>query len=123
MKVLPSDFAGPLGGTGETVEADETWLGGKAANRAFGPVPPKVAVVSLVERDGNARSFVVPRVTATHLHRIIARHIHPDTRFMTDDSNVYAGAGRWFADYQTVNHGEKKYVQDDVYTNTVEGFV
>jgi transposase-like protein len=30
---------GRLGGEGQTVEADETWVGGKAANRAFGPIP------------------------------------------------------------------------------------
>jgi transposase-like protein len=44
---------GPLGGNGKIVEADETWIGGKAKNRAFRKAPPKKAVVmSLVERDG-----------------------------------------------------------------------
>jgi transposase-like protein len=112
----------PMGGEGETIEADETYIGGKAENRAFGPVPPKIAVVSLVQRNGGSRSFVVPRVTATNLHPIIARHVHGDSRFMTDESNVYAGTSRWFAEYQTVNHSAKEYVRDDAYTNTVEGF-
>jgi hypothetical protein len=110
------------GGEGQTIEGDETWIGGKAENRAFGPIPPKVAVVSLVQRGGGIPSFQVARVTATNLHPIVARHVHPDSRFITDESNVYAGTSRWFADYQTVNHGQKEYVRDDVYTNTVEGF-
>lgn len=113
---------GKMGGEGATVEADETWIGGKAENRAFGPIPPKVPVVSLVQRDGGVRSFVVPRVTATNLFPIIARHVHTDTRFMTDDSNVYDHVGRAYKSHETVNHSAKEYLRDDVYTNTVEGY-
>jgi len=119
MKALKVE---PMGGEGETIEADETWIGGKAANRAFGPIPPKVAVVSLVQRNGGVRSFTVPRVTATNLAPIIARHVNADTRFMTDESNVYSHAGTWYASHETVNHSAKEYVRDDVFTNTVEGF-
>jgi len=39
-----------LGGPGGIIEADETYIGGKAANRAYGSIPPKQAVASLVER-------------------------------------------------------------------------
>jgi len=87
---------GKLGGEGQTIEADETWVGGKAANRAYGPIPPKQAVAALVERGGRLRLFHVPHVTATNLAPLIARHAHPDSRFMTDESNVYAQAGKWF---------------------------
>src|SRR5271165_4272937 len=48
----------PMGGAGATIEADETWIGGKAENRAFGPIPPKVAVVSLVQRGGGVLSMI-----------------------------------------------------------------
>jgi transposase-like protein len=113
---------GRMGGEGETIEADETYVGGKAANRAYGPIPPKQAVMSLVQRGGKVRSFHVPNVTANNLAPIVARHIHADSRFMTDDSNVYAHAGRWFVSHQTVNHSEKEYVRDEAYTNTVEGY-
>jgi len=44
--------ADPLGGPGKIVEADETYVGGKARNRAFGKPAAKKAVVTLVERDG-----------------------------------------------------------------------
>jgi transposase-like protein len=47
--------AGPLGGEGMTIEADETWVGGRAANHAYGPIPPKQAVAALVERGGRLR--------------------------------------------------------------------
>jgi transposase-like protein len=113
--------AGPLGGAGMTVEADETWVGGKAANRAYGPIPPKHAVAALVERGGRLRMFHVPHVTASNLAPLIARHAHPDSRFMTDESNAYSHAGTWFKDHQTVNHSAKEYVRDEAYTNTIEG--
>jgi transposase-like protein len=112
---------GKLGGEGQTVEADETWVGGKAANRAYGPVPSKQAVAALVERGGRLRMFHVPHVTASNLAPIIARHAHPDSTFMSDESNVYAQAGTWFKDHQTVNHSIKEYVRDEAYTNTIEG--
>jgi transposase-like protein len=45
----PADDAGPIGGENKTVEVDETYVGGKAKNRAYAKKPPKKeAVVSLV---------------------------------------------------------------------------
>src|SRR5208283_4223402 len=46
-----SEDAGPLGGKNKVVEADETYVGGKAKNRK-GRVPSKEIVLSLVERGG-----------------------------------------------------------------------
>jgi transposase-like protein len=115
-------FTEPMGGAGMTIEGDETFIGPKAANRAYKPVGPKQAVMSLVERGGRVRSFHVPNVTAATLHPILARHAHTDSRFMTDESNIYGGIGWHFASHQTVNHSSKEYVRGDVYTNTAEGY-
>jgi hypothetical protein len=112
-----------LGGAGMTIEADETYVGGKAANRAYGPIPPKQAVASLVERGGRVRSFHVPNVTSNNLYPIVARHTHADSRFMTDDTSVYSAIGCTFkGGYETVNHSAKEYVRDNAYTNTAEGY-
>jgi transposase-like protein len=113
----------PLGGAGITIEGDETYIGGKAANRAFAPVPNKQAVVALVERNDAVRSFHVANVTADLLYPLIARQTHADSRFMTDESGVYSRIGRTFkGGYQTVNHSAKEYVRDDAFTNSVEGY-
>jgi transposase-like protein len=51
------EFPGAIGGQNKVVEADETYLGGKAKNRAYEPEPKKQIVMSLVERGGEVRSF------------------------------------------------------------------
>src|SRR5437762_12067188 len=60
----------PIGGQNQYVEADETYVGGKAANRK-GKIPAKTIMVSLVERGGKVRSFPVANVTAQTLKPIL----------------------------------------------------
>jgi hypothetical protein len=86
---------GQLGGKGKFVEADETFVGGKAANRAYAKeLPRNEAVVSLVERGGKIRSCYVADVTATTLKPILVETIAEDTHFRTDQSSVYTTVGR-----------------------------
>jgi transposase-like protein len=122
MKENRGLFTSPLGGAGKTIEADETYIGRKAASRAFEEPAPKQSVIALVERGGAVRSFHVPNVTAKMLRPLIGRHAHRDSRFMTDESRIYTGIGWNFASHGTVMHEAKEYVRGDVYTNTIEGY-
>jgi len=122
MKENRGLFTPPLGGAGKTIEGDETYIGRKHTSRAYEAPAPKQAVMSLVERGGKVRSFHVANVTAQLLHPILARHAHMDSRFMSDESNIYAGVGWNFRSHETVMHTAKEYVRGDVYTNTVEGY-
>jgi hypothetical protein len=116
------DDLGPLGGENMVVEADETYVGGKARNRK-NYIPPKAPVLSLVERDGRVRSFHVPDVTAQTLKPIIVSHINKATYLMTDDAPVYTAIGRDFGGHGTVNHSAEEYVRAAFWhTNTVENF-
>lgn len=113
--------------TGE-VEADETYIGGKAKGKGRGYVGNKVAVVSLVERGGNVRSTVAERVNGKVIDTLLQRHVSPDAHLMTDESPLYTKAGQRFASHATVNHSAEEYGYYDyrsgrnVTTNTVEGF-
>jgi transposase-like protein len=112
-----------LGGEGKTVEADETYVGGKAKNRAYAKTLPRhEAVMSLVERGGKVRSRHVADVSAKTLKPILVETIAKDTHFRTDQSPVYTGIGEGFESHATVNHSIKEYVRGDAHTNTVEGY-
>jgi hypothetical protein len=56
----------PMGGSGATIEADETYIGRKSTGRAFEPPGVKQAASAVVQRDGGVRSFHVPNVTSAN---------------------------------------------------------
>jgi len=116
--------AGPIGGSNKVVEADETYVGGKAKNAHRGkPVPKKEAVVSLVERGGEVRSFHVTNVNTKTLRPIIVKNASRASYLMTDDSVIYPRIGDEFAGHGTVNHSAREYVRGTFwYTNTVESY-
>ena len=88
MRPLDADAGGQLGGANKVVEVDETYVGGKARNRK-NYVPPKEAVVALVERDGRVRSHHVPSVNGQTLKPILKAGINKASYVMTDESTVY----------------------------------
>src|SRR6266496_6334844 len=75
------NFTGMLSGT---VEVDETYIGGKKRG-VRGKLANKTCVVSLVERGGNARSFVIDRVTGENLKGAIMQHVQDGSVVCTDD--------------------------------------
>ncbi len=114
---------GPIGGENKVVEADETYIGGKAKNKAFGPPPKKYPVFTSVEREGEVRSFHITNVNSKTLRPIMVETASRKSYLMTDESNVYTKTGREFSGHGTVNHSAKEYVRGGFwYTNTVESY-
>jgi len=113
---------GPLGGENKVVEADETYVGGKAKNKAFGPPPKKAAVFALVERGGEVKSFHVANVNAATLRPLMVKTASRKSYLMTDESTVYPKIGDEFAGHGTVNHSAEEYVRTGGFhhTNTIE---
>ena len=125
----------PMGGPGGIVEADETYFGPTAEPRVSPqrkgrPYNPrgsrgpknKRAIVSLVERGGNVRSFHVSVADGATVAQIVNENIHAEARLHTDESRLYTKVGANFAMHETINHGAKEYARGDVTTNSVEGF-
>jgi transposase-like protein len=113
-----------------TVEADETYVGGKPRNKQKGKGPVKgwlqtrkTPVVSLVQRDGNIRSFVTTDVTSNNLARILRENIAADAHLMTDSSVVYRShvIRSPFAKHDMTNHRAGEYARPGgIHSNTVE---
>lgn len=105
-----------------TIEADETYIGGKAHGKRGRGALNKVPVVTLVERDGEARSQVMKHVTSANVAKTMQEQIEPSANIMTDAYPVYTPVGKKFASHETVDHGKKEYARGKVNTNTVEGY-
>jgi transposase-like protein len=114
-------FTGMLKGV---VEVDETYVGGKTHGRGTGKgTPNKTCVVSLVERGGNARSFVLDRITGQNLKGAIMEHVQDGSVVVTDDYFGYRPMPKIFT-HKAVKHSAKEYMRKEkdlkVHTNTVE---
>lgn len=127
MKQDGSD--GPLGGEGQIVEADETYLGpGRAVfETGKGWVPErgtagKMIVMTLVQRGGGARSLKVDNVAREEVRNFVAQNADAASRLHTDEAKRFVNIGRKFASHEVVNHSKLEYARGDVTTNTVEGF-
>lgn len=120
-EAMTSGFSGPLGGPGKIVEVDETYWGnvGKQKEGARGG-DHKMKIVTLVERDGEKRSFHVANVTAKTVTPILKKQVAAKSRLMTDEAKIYTKPGKHFASHETVNHGRKEYARGDVTTNSAE---
>jgi transposase-like protein len=119
-------LAGMLKGT---VEADETYIGGKARNmhksnreklggRGTGGKP---SIFALVERGGQLLGMNVPTVTGENLKAIIREQVSTDARSMTDEHGAYQGLNQEFAGHEAVAPSQGEYVRGDAHTNTLEG--
>jgi transposase-like protein len=114
---------GPLGGSGKIVEVDETYYGNKKGVEVTqGSGKHKHRIFSLVERNGDVRSFHVASVSAANLKPIMRAQIDQRTHLMTDEATRYWKIGKEFAKHSSVNHARKEYGRGEVTTNTVEGY-
>jgi transposase-like protein len=111
-----------------TVEADEVYLGGRPRYPGADPANMRrdrtTPVVGIVQRGGDVRFKVMPRVTAAHLREFIAENADRSCRLITDDLNAYKNVGTAFeGGHKVVHHGRKEYVRwgTDIHSNTIEG--
>jgi transposase-like protein len=102
------------------VEADETYVGGKATGKRGRGAENKTKVFSLIQRDGDARSFTVENVKGKTLKKLIKENVVSDAHVMTDEFKAYNKLEKQVAQHSTVRHSKKEYVRGIVHTNFAE---
>lgn len=118
-----------LGGRGVEVEADETFIGGKARNmhlsekkRRITSTGPKgkQPVWGVLERGGEVRCVVVPTTRKPAIQPLVKEHVAAESALYTDALLSYQGMEKQYA-HGVIDHAVA-YVNGRVHTNGMENF-
>ena len=103
-----------------TVEADETWVGGRhpIENKNENKTP----VIGLLERGGNVVAKAVPRATGNTVVYHLYNRVDHNAKIVTDEWSGYSKLSKAGFNHETVNHGDREWVRGSVHTNGLEGF-
>jgi transposase-like protein len=111
------------------VEADETFIGGKARNMHIAKRQrritgtggkDKTAVMGILERGGHVRTIVVPNRKRAALQTEVRKHVEAGAALYTDALPSYSGLAQEYA-HAVVDHAVA-YVDGRVHTNGLENF-
>jgi len=113
------------------VEADETFIGGKARNmhknvkarRITGQgrnTDDKIMVMGILERGGKIRTKILTNRKQEALHGEVRANVEPGAMLFTDTFGAYKGLQGEF-EHQVVDHA-LRYVDGRIHTNGLENF-
>jgi transposase-like protein len=129
---LQDECGGKLGGPNGTIEADETFIGGKARNmhkakrerlsRSGGMQggSGKTVVMGMLERGGKVKATVIPDRKHNITARIVRELVQPGSEVHTDEFQGYHSLSDDYV-HKVINHLEG-YVKENVHTNGIENF-
>ena len=121
-----------LGGSGAPVEADETFIGGKARNMhrskrerlsrdgGMQGGHGKAVVMGILERGGQVKASVIPDRKHYITEQIVRELVHPGSEVHTDEFGGYINLSDGYV-HKVINHLEG-YVKENVHVNGIENF-
>jgi hypothetical protein len=112
------------------VEVDETYIGGKNANRPLskrfalkgrGPVG-KIAVIGAISRKGNVTCQIIEDTSTETMSRFVRTAVSDRVSLVaTDEGAGYQKLYQAFP-HKTVDHKALEYVRGQIHTNNIESF-
>jgi transposase len=105
-----------------TVEADETWVGGKGRGLGSGNKSNKTTVAGVVERKGSVRAKVIEHANAQNVMPFVKGSVEEGSTIYTDEWKTYKNLSAHGYRHDYVTHSTKMWVIGDIHTNTIEGF-
>ena len=117
------DSNDPVGGEGETVQIDETFIGGKSNGRGGGPMGGgKKVVVGFQECGGELVTRVIRKNSKEVLLPLVQEHVLPGSTVHTDQLRSYIDLGKMGYRHDLVNHSFEYVSKTGCHVNTLEGF-
>lgn len=122
-----TDMGDQLGGGGNIVEIDETFVGGLSKNmhkrqraQMKNKGGNKAIVLGMLERGGNVKARVIADRGRQQIEPAMAEGIIPGTDIITDELTTYGFTSAAY-NREVVNHAVE-YVNGHVHTNGIENF-
>lgn len=107
------------------VEVDETYVGGKIANRHVSKRKTnrdnKTMVFGAVQRSGKVVTQIVDNTKASSLIGAIKANVQEGSTMVSDENVGYKTVSKSYI-HLSVNHSKEQYVKGIAHTNTIEGF-